>query len=568
MDIGASTLKLAEFSIKNAELTISSLGVRSVAVEPGSNENQHPLIVDAIRDIMAEQNIKPAPVVLSVSGQSAFLRPVKLPPVKREKIYQTVLYEAQQNVPFPINEVVWDYQLMGSSENELNVVLVAMKSDIVESMTDCIGELNLDLELVDVAPMALYNAVRYNYGDVDGCTLILDIGSRSTNLIFLEENRFFSRNLPVGTGSTITQQIMKEFDLPYSAAEELKLTHASVAFGGAYEDYSDKVLSKVSKTVRSAMTRLHVEVERSMNFYRTQQNGVLPKRILLAGGTSAIQRMDEFFKEKLKVEVDYLNPFRNIIIGEKISDDEIIKTAQIMGETVGVALRYVMPCPLEVNLLPAKVMADKEFDRKKPFFIMAGIGLVLTALCWLFYFSRTTALIDQRASLIRPRVQAISKVEKELTNLEVEKKSLLEDVDKFAGLISKRTEWAEIISEIHASLPDGMWILAFKPIVGVAEPVEPAAPTTRSRRGAPAARAVDVAAPTVYTRIEIRGMIFADKASDSSIRDFRDKLRASGYFKEGVEDTKITLAPMPGPDDYVREFIIEVSLENPLEMAK
>ena len=170
MDIGASTLKLAEFSIKNAELTISSLGVRSVAVEPGSNENQHPLIVDAIRDIMAEQNIKPAPVVLSVSGQSAFLRPVKLPPVKREKIYQTVLYEAQQNVPFPINEVVWDYQLMGSSENELNVVLVAMKSDIVESMTDCIGELNLDLELVDVAPMALYNAVRYNYGDVDGCT--------------------------------------------------------------------------------------------------------------------------------------------------------------------------------------------------------------------------------------------------------------------------------------------------------------------------------------------------------------------------------------------------------------
>ena len=91
---------------------------------------------------------------------------------------------------------------------------------------------------------------------------------------------------------------MKEFDLPYSAAEELKLTHASVAFGGAYEDYSDKVLSKVSKTVRSAMTRLHVEVERSMNFYRTQQNGVLPKRILLVSGTSAIQRMDMNFQGK------------------------------------------------------------------------------------------------------------------------------------------------------------------------------------------------------------------------------------------------------------------------------
>ncbi|NLB55311.1 MAG: pilus assembly protein PilM, partial [Lentisphaerae bacterium] len=453
----------------------------------------------------------------------------------------------QQNVPFPINEVVWDYQLMGGSEDELNVVLVAMKSELIESITDCISALNLTLEIVDVAPMALYNAVRYNYGDFDGCTLVMDLGARSTNLIFLEENRFFSRNLPVGTGNAITQQIMKEFELPFEAAEELKLTHASVAFGGAYEDYSDKVLSRVSKTVRNAMTRLHVEVERSMNFYRTQQGGTLPKRILLAGGTSVIQRMDEFFKEKLKVDVYYINPFRNIVIGDKVADEDVLQNAQIMGETVGVALRYVMPCPLEVNMLPAKVIAEKNFERKKPFFIIGGLGLIFVAICWILYFFRMGQLVDERIDIIKPEVQRLAAVEQQLSRVENDKKLLIDDAETLTALIATKTAWAEVINEIHSRMPDGMWLMTFKPQQGMLQ---------------------DRAYVEAYTGIEVRGMIFNDKATERTIRDFRDSLKSSEFFKEDANETKITLSPLPGPNDYVREFTIEVGLENPIVKPK
>ena len=169
MDIGASDLKLAEFQFRKNGIELLKLAVRSFRREPGSDADIGPEIVLAIKNVLQDQQIRPAPVVLSITGQSAFLRLVKLPPVKRNRIYQTIQYEALQNVPFPIDEVVWDYQLMSGGEQEyLNVMLVAVKTDIVQNITDCIEATELDLEIVDVAPMALYNAVRYNYGAQKG----------------------------------------------------------------------------------------------------------------------------------------------------------------------------------------------------------------------------------------------------------------------------------------------------------------------------------------------------------------------------------------------------------------
>jgi len=233
MDIGAAQLKLAEFMVVKAGIELTNLAVCPMGIEPGSEADPTMAIIDAIQVVLKEKAIRPGPVVLSVTGQSAFLRLVKLPPVKRNKIYQTILYEAQQNVPFPMDEVVWDYQLMGSSENELNVMLVVIKKDIVQNLTDCVEAVGLEIELVDVAPMALYNAVRYNYGELKGCTLVVDIGARSTNLVFMEEGRFFSRNLPiVGTGNIITQQLMKEFSMSFKDAEELNLPTPRWPSGG------------------------------------------------------------------------------------------------------------------------------------------------------------------------------------------------------------------------------------------------------------------------------------------------------------------------------------------------
>ena len=470
MDIGAAQLKLAEFMVVKAGIELTNLAVCPMGIEPGSEADPTMAIIDAIQVVLKEKAIRPGPVVLSVTGQSAFLRLVKLPPVKRNKIYQTILYEAQQNVPFPMDEVVWDYQLMGSSENELNVMLVVIKKDIVQNLTDCVEAVGLEIELVDVAPMALYNAVRYNYGELKGCTLVVDIGARSTNLVFMEEGRFFSRNLPiVGTGNIITQQLMKEFSMSFKDAEELKFAHASVAFGGSYEDYSDKVLSKVSKTVRGVMTRLHVEVERSINFYRTQQGGANPNRMLLAGGTSVIARTDEFFKEKLKMDVEYLNPFRNIIVSEGISEDVIGACAHVMGEAVGVGLRYALPCPLEINLLPANIMADKVFQRKEPFLVAAGVAGVLIVLCWWFFFHTMTQRITVRQGAVRAQVSQLETVEARLQPIEARQAELTAKAETLSDMTFLRTQWLDVLNGIHDCMLDGMWLVSFVPVTKAVE---------------------------------------------------------------------------------------------------
>jgi len=572
MDIGAAQLKLAEFEVVKAGIELTNLAVCPMGIEPGSDADPTMAIIDAIQSVLKEKAIRPGPVTLSVTGQSAFLRLVKLPPVKRNKLHQTILYEAQQNVPFPMDEVVWDYQLMGSSESGLNVMLVVIKKEIVQNLTDCVEAVGLEIELVDVAPMAIYNAVRYNYGELKGCTLVVDIGARSTNLVFMEEGQFFSRNLPiVGTGNIITQQLMKEFNMPFKDAEELKFAHASVAFGGSYEDYSDKVLSKVSKTVRGVMTRLHVEVERSINFYRTQQGGANPNRMLLAGGTSVIARTDEFFKEKLKMDVEYLNPFRNIIVSENISEEVIGSCAHVMGEAVGVGLRYALPCPLEINLLPASIMADKAFRRKQPFLVAAGIAGVLIMLCWWFFFHTMTQRIAVRQGAVRAQVSQLEAVEAQLQPIEARQAELTAKAETLADMTFLRTQWLDVLDSIHACMSDGMWLVSFVPVTKVV--TEDGRQTTddgrqtaqageRGRRGQRAAAALgQESGAAKWTHIQVKGLIFSDKASDRSIADFRDRLRQSPLF---AESTEILLAPLPNLDDYARQFTIEIGLKQPL----
>ena len=199
LDIGASTVKVGEFqATKGHGLRLTNFNFADLGIDPEHEENRKALIVSTVRNVVREKNIKATNVIFSVSGQSVFTRFVKLPPVDESKVVQIIKYEAQQNVPFPIDEVIWDYQLLGKNpQGELEVVLLAIKSDIIEDLTNGVESCGLRTEMVDVAPMALYNAVRYNYGDLEGCTMVVDLGARTTNLLFLEQNRVFSRSIPI-----------------------------------------------------------------------------------------------------------------------------------------------------------------------------------------------------------------------------------------------------------------------------------------------------------------------------------------------------------------------------------
>jgi len=547
LDIGASGLKMAEFvPLKSGGIELVRFGVGTLDLDPQSEGDRSAYIVATIREIMADRGIKPGPILLSVSGQSVFSRFVKLPPVDREKVDQIIRYEAQQNVPFPIEEVVWDYQLIGGAGGEIDVMLAAVKAEIIEHLTDAVGQAGLEPDLVDVAPMALYNAVRYNYSDLTRCTLVVDIGARSTDLIFIEQGRVFSRSIPVA-GNAITQQIMTEFGLSFPDAEELKKAHAFVAFGGAYEGPKSEVVDKVSKSVRSVMTRMHAEINRSINFYRSQQAGQTPSLILLTGGTSVIPYTDTFLKDKLKVDVDYLNPFLNVAVSEKIGADEIGRTANLMGQVVGLALRKVLTCPIEINLMPPKVVEEKAFRKKQPWFVLAAVGLVVILAVWCAYFIKMTGLAKERFDKVQVVVSDLQGVEAGLRQLELQEQDLRGKAEKLLSLGVKRSQWLQIMDQIHICVPAGVWLTSVSPSAAEAAGTSP--------NGQPI--------PGGVKYVEISGLGYVDKVTSESILEFRDRLRNSSGF---APETEITWQPAPAPDDYVIQFKIRIALKSPLNV--
>src|SRR5215468_12409462 len=287
LDFGAGTLKAAEFELNEAgTLMLKRYGVRSLGLEGSQESARETVLRKAIQELFAEKGFSSRKANVCAPGFHVFSKFVKLPPVDAGKVTQIIQYEAQQNVPFPLEEVVWDYQILGSTAGgELEVLLVAIKADIVEGLFRVTEAAGLSLQLTDVSPAALCNAFRYNYGDLEDCTMLLDIGAKTSNLLFFEKGKVFSRSINLGANS-ITQDFANEAKLKFDPAEKIKIQEGFVSLGGAYEEPENPHQAAISKIARQVMTRLHMQVNQTIQFYRTQQAGSAPQRLFLSGGAS------------------------------------------------------------------------------------------------------------------------------------------------------------------------------------------------------------------------------------------------------------------------------------------
>src|SRR5256714_14508251 len=318
LNLGSQTIGLAEFRAAAAGLVLVDYRLRETPLDPETGQRRDAEVAlhetaAVLREMMREMQIHHASVNYAVPSQSVFARFVKLPALDATKIDKIIAFEAQQNVPFPIDEVVWDYQLVGGGLGEqIQVVIVAIKRDLLDEINNAVEETALRTRIVDVASMCLYNAFCYNYTDLNDCSLLVDIGARTTNVLFIEPGRIFLRSVPLG-GSTITTAIAREFNESFAAAEARRKRDGFVSLGGAAEP-ADPDIGRVSKTVRSTMTRLHAELMRSITHYRAQQQGKSPARIFLCGGAAGIPNMREFFHEKFELPIEFFNPLQKVTV--------------------------------------------------------------------------------------------------------------------------------------------------------------------------------------------------------------------------------------------------------------
>src|ERR1035437_3816696 len=389
VDFGAGSLKLAEFEVgETGGLRLNQYGIKSLGAEGAQESSREAAILKALQELLAEKAIKAKDVNVCAPGFHVFSKFVKLPPVDASKVTQIIQYEAQQNVPFPLEEVVWDYQILGTTAGgELEVLLVAVKAAIVEGLFRVMDAAGLKLELTDVSSAALCNAFRYNYGDLEDCTMLLDIGAKTSNLLFFEKGKMFSRGINLGANS-ITQDFANESKLKFLAAEKLKIDEGFVSLGGAYEEPENLHQAAISKIARQFMTRLHIQVNQTMQFYRGQQGGSAPQRLFLSGGASVMPYTAQFFAEKLNMPVEYFNPLRNVQLDPPINLEELARVAHSLGEVVGLGLRNLAHCPVELNLMPESTLRWQSFNQKKPYFIATVFSLVAVVAAIAFLFDK------------------------------------------------------------------------------------------------------------------------------------------------------------------------------------
>ena len=576
LDIGASSVKIGEFQTTRSQgLQLVNFNYADLGLDPEHEENRTALITATIQNMLREKNIRPGKVVFCVPGQSVFTRFVKLPHVDESKVVQIIQYEAQQNVPFPIQEVIWDYQLLGTGEGgSLEVVIVAIKSDIIEDLNSGAESAGLTTDLVDVAPMSLYNAFRYNTGNLDGSTLVMDIGACTTNLLFVENNRVFTRSIPIA-GNTITQSIAAELGISFHDAEKLKKEKGFVALGGAYEEPPDPQQAQISKIIRHVMTKLHADIARSINFYRTQQGGNAPTRILLSGGSSILPYSDRFFKEKFQTNVEYFNPFQNVTISPNISRYDLARCAHFFGEVIGLALRRTSECPIEVSLLPQSIRDRKQAQQKQPYLIGAGLSVLLVPIC-LLAFSHRAYILKQNQL-----VQATEKVEK----LEQLKNDIAEKLDKFnqmqqrtdplLNIVEQHSRWPLLLEDLNQRIVSNLWIVsiseaALPGATNLTEGAEATTPTAgrRGRRAAiaeegatPDASAAATQTPPGIVALRISGA--GNRGADDLKRvdEFKQRLSNSAFFdKNNVE---IEVPPAMGKET-VFTFTLRAKLAKPM----
>lgn len=340
-------------------------------------------IKDALRLFLSRNRVKKDKVVISVPGQAGLARFIKLPPVEAKKIPDIVKYEARQQIPFPLDEVVWDYQQMGAGGVEdgfaldCEVGLFAMKRDQVQKALQPFIDAAVEVDVVQLTPIALYNmlvfdqlrdlppADQYDPDNPPESTVLLSIGTETTDFVVTNGFKMWQRNLPVG-GNHFTRALVKELKLNHETAEHLK-RNASKA-------QDPKALFQA---MRPVFGDLLTEVEKSLKFYSNLDKTAKIGRIVASGNAVKLPGLQRFLTQNLGFDIAKLESFRGLT-GTGVVDAPAFKENQLSyGVCYGLCLQGLGKAKLKTNLLPPEIIQFRKIRAKKPWAIAAAALLLI-----------------------------------------------------------------------------------------------------------------------------------------------------------------------------------------------
>ncbi|MCB1209090.1 MAG: type IV pilus assembly protein PilM [Verrucomicrobiales bacterium] len=571
LNLGSQRVSGALFGKVGGDLVLKRYEFVDLSGDPSVDVSRAPQLRVALQELAEKLRLSKQSVWYSVAGHVVFTRFVKLPPVQPDKVDQIVEFEARQNVPFPINEVIWDYETVASDGPETEVVLVAMKADSLNEFNDQVVDAGLVTSGVDLAPMALYNGFRYNYPDVQESVVLIDLGARSTNLVFVEGDRFFTRNILVG-GAAITNAIAKEFGVGFGDAEQQKVANGFVALGGAVESHPDAAVAALSKVIRNSMTRLHGEVVRTINYYRSQQGGNPPQRIFLCGGGAALGYAADFFQEKLKLPVEIFDGLRGVQLDRGIDSAEAAQAAPSMGELVGLALRSSGGCPCEVELVPDALASSRDAKRRMPALVMAGLCLWGALGTGIAYFKRADAAVQSKVQAMASEQASLKGIADDLTALDTQLEESKGQAAQLEAAVNGRSWWVRLLTELNGRMEnDLLWLTLVEPTKD-GKSITPMLGAISATTETPVAPPPGTPVTEPVYALHISGLYRKNAEGEQIVYRYASALAQSEFFDAKDFETKrneyVSAEVAVDEDPYASRFDIKLPLRQPPQFKK
>ena len=388
IDIGNNSLKALRLQQTAEKIEVVGLDyiehAKILSAEGITEEEKNQIIRNTLNTFARRNDLSKDPIAISVPGQTSFARFIKLPPVDPKRVPEIVKFEAVQQIPFDINEVEWDWQLMPKPDSpDTEIGIFAIKNELVGKYLENFAAENIRITVVQMAPIALYNYAWFDRNDLDDtdkkAVVILDMGADNTNLVICSKSTVWQRCIPLG-GNNFTKTIAEAFKLNFEKAEKLKR-------GAPVSKYARQIFH----AMKPIFTDFGAEVQRSLGYYSSSHKDTTFTKIVLLGGSFRLQGLNKYLQQTTQLPAVRPDAFEKLTPAANVSTAKLHENIADFGIVYGLGLQALGLTKIQSNLLPKKIARSMMWAQKSKYFTTAAI--ILLAVSILAFFRTNMDLI-------------------------------------------------------------------------------------------------------------------------------------------------------------------------------
>ena len=451
LDIGTSSIKLVQLKESKKGIQLASFSMAplpSEAIVDGAVMNSG-AVVDTIQAMVAAQKLKNRECALSISGHSVIIKKISLPAMTPEELDESIKWEAEQYIPFDVNDVYLDYQILQTrpEQGQMDVLLVAAKKEMVDEYASVAREAGLEPVVVGIDCLTIQQGFELNYGYPPGETIVLiNIGASTININVVANGlTTFTRDIAMG-GNQFTEELQKQLNVSYDEAEAYKLG------GERGVDAESVVPQEVERVVSAVSEQMASEIHRSLDFYMATSSEGRISRIYLSGGSAKIPALARTLENRIGVACELIDPFRGVQVDPKLFNlDYINQVRPLAAVVLGLGLRKAGD--FRINLLPVKEARKRESG--KQFLALMGIALLILVGAMYYWQSETEAelaRIEGQNNKITAQLKEADAKSKQIALMQAEKDELEKQKVVLDGLLEGQAGPVKMLDELSVML--------------------------------------------------------------------------------------------------------------------